>query len=111
MAGRSPGPTPKTELAEACGARYVSTAETPLPELAGETGGFDLVIEAAGDAQVMLDTLGLLRRNGIACLLGVDGRSRDRASSTGRCSGSTRSSRTARSSAASMLTRATGTTR
>ena len=30
VAGRSPGPTPKTELAEACGARYVSTAEISL---------------------------------------------------------------------------------
>jgi glucose 1-dehydrogenase len=76
VAGRSPGPTTKSELAEACGARYISSAETPLAELAEETGGFDLVIEAAGDAQVMLDTLGLLRRNGVACLLGVDGRSR-----------------------------------
>jgi glucose 1-dehydrogenase len=76
VAGRSPGTTPKAELAEACGARYVSTAETPLAALAEETGGFDVVIEAAGDAQVMLDTLALLRRNGVACLLGVDGRSR-----------------------------------
>ena len=76
VAGRSAPPTPKSELAEACGARYVSTAETPLAALAEETGGFDLVIEAAGDAQVMLDTLGLLRRNGVACLLGVDGRRR-----------------------------------
>jgi glucose 1-dehydrogenase len=76
VAGRSPGTTPKAELAEACGARYVCTEETPLRALAEEAGGFDLVIEAAGDAQVMLDTLGLLRRNGVACLLGVDGRSR-----------------------------------
>jgi threonine dehydrogenase-like Zn-dependent dehydrogenase len=73
VAGRSAPPTPKSELAEACGARYVSTKETPLATLTAETGGFDVVIEAAGDAQVMLDTLGLLRRNGVACLLGVDG--------------------------------------
>jgi glucose 1-dehydrogenase len=73
VAGRSAPPTPKSELAEACGARYVSTEETPLAKLTEETGGFDVVIEAAGDAQVMLDTLGLLRRNGVACLLGVDG--------------------------------------
>jgi glucose 1-dehydrogenase len=76
-AGRSPGTTPKAQLAEACGARYVSTADVPLARLADETGGFDVVIEAAGDAQVMLDTLGLLRRNGVACLLGVDARGRD----------------------------------
>src|SRR5918995_3983617 len=72
----SPRTTPKAELAEACGARYVSTAEVPLAALADDPGGFDLVIEAAGDAQVMIDTLGLLRRTGVACLLGVDGRIR-----------------------------------
>jgi glucose 1-dehydrogenase len=76
VAGRTPPPAPKAELAEACGARYVSTERTPLTELARETGGFDVVIEAAGDAQVMLGALELLRRNGVACLLGVDGRRR-----------------------------------
>ena len=76
VAGRSPDTTPKADLAQASGARYVCTEETPLAALAEETGGFDVVIEAAGDAQVMLDTLALLRRNGVACLLGVDGRSR-----------------------------------
>jgi threonine dehydrogenase-like Zn-dependent dehydrogenase len=44
---------------------------TPLAEL----GGFDLVVEAAGDAQLMADALGLLRRSGVACLLGIDPRS------------------------------------
>jgi len=75
-AGRSPGTTAKAQLAEACGATYVSTAEVPLAGLADEVGGFDVVIEAAGDAQVMLDALALLRRNGVACLLGVDGHPR-----------------------------------
>jgi threonine dehydrogenase-like Zn-dependent dehydrogenase len=32
------------------------------------------VIEAAGNAQVMAETLGLLGRNGVACLLGIDPR-------------------------------------
>lgn len=76
VAGRSGVDAPKARLAEALGARYVSTTASPLSELGGETDGFDLVVEAAGDAQVMLDTLGLLRRNGVACLLGVDGRTR-----------------------------------
>ena len=50
---------------------------TPLRALAEDGGGFDVVLEAAGDAQVMLDALGLLRRNGVACLLGIDGRPQD----------------------------------
>jgi threonine dehydrogenase-like Zn-dependent dehydrogenase len=32
------------------------------------------VIEATGNAQVMADSIGLLRRNGVACLLGLDAR-------------------------------------
>ena len=39
-----------------------------------ELGKFDLVIEAAGNAQLMAQTLGLLRRSGVACLLGIDPR-------------------------------------
>lgn len=75
-AGRSARGSEKAVLAEACGARYVSVAETPATALAAEVRGFDLVIEATGDAQVMLDTLALLRRNGVACLLGLDARPR-----------------------------------
>ncbi|HEY1596558.1 MAG TPA: alcohol dehydrogenase catalytic domain-containing protein [Thermoleophilaceae bacterium] len=66
----------RARLVAACGARHVVTGDTPLAELAGEVGGFDVVFEAAGDAQLMLDALGLLRRNGVACLLGIDGRPR-----------------------------------
>jgi threonine dehydrogenase-like Zn-dependent dehydrogenase len=76
-AGRSPAPNRKADLVDACGARYVATGGGKLADLAGDGSGFDLVLEAAGDAQVMLDTLRLLRRNGVACLLGVDGRARD----------------------------------
>jgi threonine dehydrogenase-like Zn-dependent dehydrogenase len=75
-AGRSGAPNPKADLVEACGATYVATTTTPLDELTADIGGFDVVIEAAGDAQVMLDAIGTLRRNGVACLLGVDGRPR-----------------------------------
>ncbi len=75
-AGRSPAGDPRPRLASASGARYVSTATEPLATLREEVGGFDLVVEAAGDAQVMADSIGLLRRNGVACLLGLDARRR-----------------------------------
>src|SRR4051812_25740987 len=68
-AGRSPAPTPKADLVDACGAHY-----TTMPV---DAGGVDLVVEAAGDAQLMLDTIGMLRHNGVACLLGIDGRPRE----------------------------------
>jgi threonine dehydrogenase-like Zn-dependent dehydrogenase len=61
---------PENELVEQSGARYVSTRDNDLSEL----GRFDLVIEAAGNAQLMAQTLGLLRRSGVACLLGIDPR-------------------------------------
>jgi threonine dehydrogenase-like Zn-dependent dehydrogenase len=61
---------PSSTIAEALGAEYVSTETTVLAEL----GPFDLVVEAAGSAQLMLDAFGLLGRSGVACLLGIDGR-------------------------------------
>lgn len=73
-AARSPGNDPRADLVSASGARYVSTTAQPLPELREEVGGFDLVIEATGNAQVMADSISLLRRNGVACLLGLDAR-------------------------------------
>jgi threonine dehydrogenase-like Zn-dependent dehydrogenase len=74
-ASRSPGGE-RARLVAECGARPVATSETAPRALADEVGGFDVVVEAAGDAQLMLDALGLLRRNGVACLLGIDGRPR-----------------------------------
>ena len=61
---------PSSEIAEALGAHYVSTKTTDLAEI----GPFDIVVEAAGSAQLMLDGLGLLGRSGVACLLVIDGR-------------------------------------
>jgi glucose 1-dehydrogenase len=61
---------PENELVEQSGALYVSTRGNELSEL----GKFDLVIEAAGNAQLMAGTLGQLRRSGVACLLGIDPR-------------------------------------
>jgi threonine dehydrogenase-like Zn-dependent dehydrogenase len=57
-----------SELVERSGARYVSTDGNDVSEL----GRFDLVVEAAGNAHLMAQSLGLLRRSGVACLLGID---------------------------------------
>jgi threonine dehydrogenase-like Zn-dependent dehydrogenase len=63
---------PSNEIVEALGASYVSTKDAELAEL----GRYDLVVEAAGNAEQMAGALGLLRRGGVACLLGIDGRER-----------------------------------
>jgi threonine dehydrogenase-like Zn-dependent dehydrogenase len=59
---------PTNELVERSGAHYVSTDDKDLSEL----GRFDLVVEAAGNAELMAKSLALLRRSGVACLLGID---------------------------------------
>jgi threonine dehydrogenase-like Zn-dependent dehydrogenase len=61
---------PESDLVEESGASYVSTRDTDVAEL----GTFDLVVEAAGNAQLMARTLGQLRRSGVACILGIDPR-------------------------------------
>jgi glucose 1-dehydrogenase len=67
---------PRVDLVTESGAHYVSTTDVPLAALRADVGGFDLVIAAVPDAQVMAESLGLLRRSGVACLLGIDGRDR-----------------------------------
>jgi threonine dehydrogenase-like Zn-dependent dehydrogenase len=76
-AALEPEDSEKARLVGAAGARYVPTAGASPTALAGEVGGFDVVIVAAGSAQLSLDALGLLARNGVACLLGIDGHDRD----------------------------------
>jgi threonine dehydrogenase-like Zn-dependent dehydrogenase len=63
---------PAGEIVDALGGHYVRTDGGEV----GDLGRFDIVVEAAGDAQLMADALGLLRRGGVACLLGIDGRER-----------------------------------
>jgi threonine dehydrogenase-like Zn-dependent dehydrogenase len=66
----------KAQLVQAAGARYARAEARTAAALAAEAGGFDVVIVAAGSAQLSLDALGLLGRNGVACLLGIDGHDR-----------------------------------
>jgi threonine dehydrogenase-like Zn-dependent dehydrogenase len=71
-ASLEPEQSPRAQLVQAAGATYVSTEGRSLDDL----GGFDLVVEAAGNADLMVAALGRLRRSGVACLLGIDGRDR-----------------------------------
>jgi len=75
-AAKDPPGSGNAELVRLSGAEYFSTSEVTPGQAAAELGGFDLVLEATGDSQVMLDALSLLSRNGVACLLGIDGRPR-----------------------------------
>jgi glucose 1-dehydrogenase len=61
---------PEAPLAVAAGAHYARVEDV------AELGAFDLVVECAGSAELMAAALGLLRRSGVACLIGIDGRNR-----------------------------------
>jgi glucose 1-dehydrogenase len=66
-------PTPSSELAEALGARYVSTRELPLVQAAEEHGPFDVVFEAAGASGVAFEGMEALAKNGVLVLTGIPG--------------------------------------
>ena len=60
----------KRAIVESVGARYVASGGGPLREvLAGEK--YDLVLESAGAAPVVVDAMPLLAANGIVCLTGI----------------------------------------
>jgi glucose 1-dehydrogenase len=74
--GRDQAPYLNADLVEAVGARYVSTAQTPLEEEAAATGRFDLVFEATGFSPLVFEAMGVLAKNGILVLSSVTGGSR-----------------------------------
>jgi threonine dehydrogenase-like Zn-dependent dehydrogenase len=59
---------PEAPLVESVGAHYVQIDDV------GQLGAFDLIVECAGNAQLMADAIGRLARSGVLCILGIDGR-------------------------------------
>ncbi len=68
---RSPAPNPKAAIAQAIGARYLSSQETGAREFAAQTGQIDVVYEAMGAAQTAFDLLPFLGPNGVFVFTGV----------------------------------------
>jgi glucose 1-dehydrogenase len=68
---RSPAPNPKSTLAEAFGARYVSSAQVSAAELARLTGRIDLVYEAVGVSAVSFEVMQHLAPNGVFVMTGI----------------------------------------
>lgn len=62
-----------SDLIEAIGARYVSTAETPIPVGAENHGPFDLIFEATGYSPVVFESMRVLGKNGVLVLSSVTG--------------------------------------
>lgn len=57
----------KATIAEDLGAHYVNVKETRLQDLAP----FDIIIEGSGNLRAAAESLGLLQKNGVLCLLGI----------------------------------------
>jgi glucose 1-dehydrogenase len=70
---RSEPPTLNSQLAEAIGARYMSTRQTPLLQAAEQFGPFDIIFEATGASSVVFEGMEALGRNGVLVLTGISG--------------------------------------
>src|SRR5882724_8813635 len=62
-----------SDLIEAIGARYESTADLPILDGAREHGPFDLIFEATGSSPVVFDSMQALGKNGVLLLSSVTG--------------------------------------
>jgi threonine dehydrogenase-like Zn-dependent dehydrogenase len=72
-----PGPHRKSEIAEAYGATYVSTRETPMADLARQVGKPDIIFEATGNAEVCFRAMEVLAINGALVWTSITGGSHE----------------------------------
>jgi threonine dehydrogenase-like Zn-dependent dehydrogenase len=68
---RSPKPNAKAAVGESIGAKYISSEQTPVAQMAEEVGNIDLVYEAVGASQFAFEVLKHLGSNGIFVFTGV----------------------------------------
>jgi glucose 1-dehydrogenase len=71
--GLSRRPYLNSDLIEAIGARYESTADLPILEGAAKHGPFDLIFEATGYSPVVFESMRALGKNGVLVLSSVTG--------------------------------------
>lgn len=74
---RSRPPTFNAELAEAVGARYISTQDLPMQEASARHGPWDLIFEATGSSQATFEALEILGRNGVLVVTGISAAGRE----------------------------------
>jgi len=72
LSRRTP-PYRNSELAEALGARYLSTEATDLAAASDAHGPFDLIFEASGNSPFAFEAARVLAANGVLVLSGVTG--------------------------------------
>jgi threonine dehydrogenase-like Zn-dependent dehydrogenase len=74
--GPAKKPCLNSDLIEAIGGRYESTAELPIVEGAKKHGPFDLMFEATGYSPVVFESMQALGKNGVLVLSSVTGGTR-----------------------------------
>jgi threonine dehydrogenase-like Zn-dependent dehydrogenase len=67
-------PDASADIVKAIGARYVSSQDCSIDQMAAEVGNIDLVYEATGASQLSFDVLAVLGTNGLFILTGVPGK-------------------------------------
>jgi threonine dehydrogenase-like Zn-dependent dehydrogenase len=71
---RSREPDLSADIAKAIGARYISSQDLSIEQMAAEVGNIDVVYEATGASQLSFDVLAVLGTNGLFILTGVPGK-------------------------------------
>lgn len=71
--GKEPGPYFNSDLAEAAGAVYESTAAITVHEYAKQHGAFDMIFEATGYSPIVLDAMQAVAKNGVLIMSSVTG--------------------------------------
>jgi threonine dehydrogenase-like Zn-dependent dehydrogenase len=71
--GRTAAPYLNSDLVHDLGARYASTATTPILDGAAQYGPFDLIFEATGASPVVFESMRALAKNGVLVLSSVTG--------------------------------------
>ena len=70
---REPPDSDRAALIESFGARYISSQEVPVEDLAEQAGPFGVIYEAAGSASLAFSALHALSPNGMLIITGVPG--------------------------------------
>jgi glucose 1-dehydrogenase len=70
---RAPGPHLKSEIVAGMEAKYISTQETSLQDLAKQVGKADLIVDATGSSRIAFEAMHVLGHNGVLVWTSITG--------------------------------------
>jgi len=71
---KTPAPNPRADLCSSIGAKYISSDQHSVDEMARTVGGIDVVYEAVGASSLAFDVMRVLGTNAVFIFTGVPGR-------------------------------------